>query len=397
MKTILAISIIVALGSCSRSEDPFWTIEHQDGVDIRRYHSVDPPRIDPCEPGEVTVFGHDQSADTYFLRYAVPLLVLPDGNLLISGGENESGLIHRFSSEGYYLSSFGRMGEGPGEIRTGAHVVFLLGDTIAVPDKANKRISHFDLSGRYLGLVTMPAEIAGHANPEIIPLSRSRFILVSLDGRGLSQTDAGTVFRWRYLIQELGRDLLPIDTAVDTLMDHVWKVVGNKYLFSPMGRTAPVSSVAAPGLPVAWIERDIYRVEFLDLTTRRRYAVELPYPQEPITAEIRRRFVDAHVDMDYSREGLNRLQLPAHLPAIDVLRWDDQGRLWVRDYVNEYAETEAETFYFNVFSREGEWLFRQQLDRTPDLIQGGALYFSDEDDEGNPLVIRQQLKESESR
>jgi len=324
------------------------------------------------------------------------MLVLPDGGLLIAGGDDESGIIHRFSPEGMYLSSFGPRGEGPGELR-GAHPVFLLGDTIAVPDNANKRVSLFDLTGRFLDLVTMPVEIAGHRSMEILPISRSRFMLVSLDGRGLSQSGSRRIFRWRYLIQELDRDLLPIYTAVDTLHDHEWIVVENRYLYSPMGRDGPVSFEAAPGQPVAWVESDAYRIEFLDLATRRRYAVELPHTPEPVTAEMRRRFVDAHVEMDYSREGLNRVQLPGHLPATDVLRWDDQGRLWARDYVTDYAESETETYVFNVFSREGEWLFRQNLDHTPDLIQHGALYFGDEDEDGNPLVIRIQLIEKENR
>lgn len=389
MRTLLAIiTLCVTLGACSRREDSLWSIELRDGIEVRVYHSSYSPALDPYELGESTLFGTDQSADTYLWRYAAPARVLPDGNLLIADGRSETGMVHRFSPDGRFLNSFGRTGEGPGELM-GAYPIFLLGDTIGISDNGNKRMSFFDLHGRYLSQLRMPTGIAGYTNLEIMPLPRSRFLLVSLDGRGLSATDSKTVFRWSFIIQELNQNLEPVASAVDSIYDQEWVMLNDRYLFISMNRTAPVSYAAAPHLPIAWVESDKYRIEFMDVGSNNRYAVELPHDPVQITADIRNRFIDSNVELGYSREGLNRLKLPSHLPATDILLWDDEARLWVRDFTSDYASLAV----FNVFSREGEWLFRQHLPQTPSLIEKGSIYYSDEDDAGNPLVRQVRLVE----
>ena len=87
--------------------------------------------------------------------------------------------------------------------------------------------------------------------------------------------------------------------------------------------------------------------------------------------------------MDLGEAARRSLTFPSCLPAIGSLQWDDRGRLWVSDYA---ISEEPDVYRFNVFSREGEWLFGQDLPFDPDVITENGLYLNSEDEAGNPVI-----------
>ncbi|GEM_PF-1596566 len=388
---ILILLIPPVLTACTnRSADTAWTIEERNGIVTRVYRSADPPELDPyrLEPG--AIFGTDQSEATYLWRYASPVAELPDGGLLAFGGRNETGLVQRFAPDGRYIDSFGRSGEGPGELR-GVGNVFFTADELIVVDSANRRLSRFSRSGSYLEQQRFPPDLSGSLTLRLLPRSRGHFCLVALDGRGLSTTADETVFGWEFLIQSLDSELQPITTHLDSIYEQTWFIVDNHYLAPPLARDAPVDFASAPYLPVAWVERDDYTIQFLDPDSGERSALYLPHSPVAVTAELRSRWRDQHVDEGWSEEGLNRLRLPPVLPAIRDLQWDGAGRLWVQDYTAGYAVGEPTGFWFNVFDAEGVWLFRQHLPDNPSFFGREGVYFTGQAGDGTPIIRYYQL------
>ena len=78
--------------------------------------------------------------------------------------------------------------------------------------------------------------------------------------------------------------------------------------------------------------------------------------------------------------------MPSRLPAIGNLLWDTIDRLWVMDWSEYLGSREGTSYSFNVFNREGEWLFRQTLPTEPHLITASGYYSNTFDAEGNPIV-----------
>jgi sugar lactone lactonase YvrE len=75
--------------------------------------------------------------------------VAPSGEVYVSDGYGNC-RIHRFSSDGQLLGSWGQPGSGPGEFRT-PHSIWVLGDgRVLVADRQNERIQVFDPEGNYL-------------------------------------------------------------------------------------------------------------------------------------------------------------------------------------------------------------------------------------------------------
>ncbi len=391
--SIIPLLIPPALTACSgRATDTNWIMEERGGIATRVYRSAEPPRLDPyrLEPG--AIFGTDQSEATFLWRYAQPLAELPDGGLLAFGGRNETGLVQRFSADGRYLGSFGRYGEGPGELRA-ISPIFVTDDEITFIDGMNRCLSRFDLTGTFREQQRLPAEIAAASSLSLLPRSGGLFTLTSLNGRGLSATADETVFGWRFLIQALENDLRPVTTHLDSTYHQTWFMVDNRYFSPPFEREAPVLFATAPALPVAWVESDDYTIQFLDPDTGRRSALSLPHSPVAVTAELRARCIEHFVSEGWSEEGLNRLPLARTLPAIHNLEWDGQGRLWVRDFTAGYTRPEPTEYWFNVFAPDGRWLFRQYLPGFPSLFGREGFYESGEADDGSPVIRSYRFRE----
>ena len=76
--------------------------------------------------------------------------VAEDGEIYVSDGYGNT-LVHRFSSEGRLLQSWGERGSGPGAFST-PHAIWIdRADRVLVADRENDRVQIFDRDGRFLG------------------------------------------------------------------------------------------------------------------------------------------------------------------------------------------------------------------------------------------------------
>jgi hypothetical protein len=82
-----------------------------------------------------------------FLLHPLSLAVTPDGRFLIS--DQRSDQVFVFDNQGRFLSSFGRSGQGPGDLLR-PQGIFFLNSRIIVREAGNMRFQLFDISGKYL-------------------------------------------------------------------------------------------------------------------------------------------------------------------------------------------------------------------------------------------------------
>jgi len=87
------------------------------------------------------------------LNQPMDIAVAPNGDVFIAEGDHggrDIGRISKFSAEGNYLGSFGRIGTGPGEFRVPHGMTFDSDGLLYVADRGNDRIQVFDQDGNYL-------------------------------------------------------------------------------------------------------------------------------------------------------------------------------------------------------------------------------------------------------
>ncbi len=73
----------------------------------------------------------------------------PDGEIYVADGYGNSA-IHRFSAAGEWLATWGRPGDGPGELSTPHAICVDRRDRVLVADRENDRIEVFDREGAHL-------------------------------------------------------------------------------------------------------------------------------------------------------------------------------------------------------------------------------------------------------
>ena len=77
------------------------------------------------------------------------IAVSPSGDIYVSDGYGNSS-VHRFSTDGRYISSFGSPGDGPGQFRV-PHSLRVSGDgRVFVCDRENNRVQVFTADGEYI-------------------------------------------------------------------------------------------------------------------------------------------------------------------------------------------------------------------------------------------------------
>lgn len=160
--TVLVILVLLAAGLVSGVQAAWrGRIFQADGV--KRVENPAEPMKSPrrVQLEELWRIGGDSDDENEFFGVLVQLLVDGAGNVyLLDQMLNE---VKIFSPEGEYLRTIGREGEGPGEFRTPADMVFLPESRLAVLQRMPGRIVLLTLAGEPAGEHPLPAREGGGA------------------------------------------------------------------------------------------------------------------------------------------------------------------------------------------------------------------------------------------
>ena len=93
------------------------------------------------------------------LTQPTSVVMAPNGDVFVSEGHNQSpqappetvSRISKFTKDGKFIKSFGKLGSGPGEFRGPHDLAMDAQGRIFVADRGNMRIQIFDQEGKYLG------------------------------------------------------------------------------------------------------------------------------------------------------------------------------------------------------------------------------------------------------
>jgi DNA-binding beta-propeller fold protein YncE len=87
------------------------------------------------------------------LNQPMDVAVAPNGDVFVAEGDhggNQVARISKFGADGTFLMSFGRPGDGPGELRIPHGLAFDAEGRLFVADRGNHRVQIFDQDGNYL-------------------------------------------------------------------------------------------------------------------------------------------------------------------------------------------------------------------------------------------------------
>jgi hypothetical protein len=335
----------------------------RDSAGVRIVESRAPgctPEKQRVDTAPVLTIGAESGEQEYLFSLIRSVIRLDDGRIVV--GDGGSRQVRFYDSTGRFLGATGRAGQGPGEFGTWVLRLWPRPPSeIWVNDDANGRINIVSTSGSFLGSVRILAPaVAPRASP--VGLFSDGTIL----GRGIvggAHTQPagrpGDVHRsqWVYLrydstgrylgesIRSLGQaeyahafmgtttfSAIPF-TQAELVSVHgnalaVYRGPGNEIgVWTQAGQLQRIIRWSTPPRPV----RDVWE----------RYKV----------ASLERRGLTAIGREHYREFHELSLPLPEHLPAIEAVMSDTEGRIWARRYRLLWETAQI----WDVFEPDGEW------------------------------------------
>lgn len=379
------VSALVALGACSGEQEQGGDLSVERAlrgdttiVSIRGLPDAQPwtkiAEVGVLEGAPEQVFGR-----------VVSIAVSPSSDLYVV--DRQASTIRVFDAAGTYLDSWGRSGEGPGELgRPDAGSVVLPDGRLVVRDRGNARMQLYTSQGDAAGtwpvltgqfINRRPLGISGDTvvNPDVInpldPITEWRLGLVRILGTGQVLDTLPVPSYGRSAHQFVARDegnTASVDLPFDPT-EH-WAFSPSGYVVHGVGDAYEVMFDAA-GSPLK-----------LDVEVER-------YPVEPeLRTQERQRVLTAMrwLDPSWTWDGP---RIPADKPAFSGLHTGQDGRVWVLRETTAYETDDPDYDPEEPYDTEIRWRVDRVLDGfAPDGSPVGSGILPRDLDDRVPPVLR---------
>jgi len=285
--------------------------------------AIDMERDDLAEIGlpDVSFFGADSEGNIYFFRY-----------------QRAEKFIFKFDKNGNFIKSFGRTGQGPGEIQTISHFLIDSKDNIIISDGANRKIIFFDNNGE------LDKEVSYVRNIEnAIPLENGNILI----RRRIRDDSLHTLPHKLILSSADFEEIKELD-------------VYNQPLFWKGGNQMPYRAflfewrITKDRIYIGNEQRD-YEILVYDLDGNLLRKIRKDYIPSPMPENLREESEKSLADNPNAQRWF---YVPKETPPFNSFFIDDDERLFVRTYEEGLHEDE---YVHDVYTLDGIYFTRQIL------------------------------------
>lgn len=294
--------------------------------------------------------------------------------------------VHRFSPEGRPLGTFGRKGQGPGDLETPASVVFTAAGELALLEDLS-HVSFFDTEGAFRRRLGLNGRLGlGYVGPDRFygwiwrPEDRQQ---VLVDGKNVALAAFDVQARTAFSA------VLPDETGRAVMFNYDSEYYVPQFLFDHN------RSLSAVGIS------DRYRVALLDGNGREVGRLERDLGPQKFTGRERAylekelaEFVQAKGWPAIVRRELAK-KIPATRNAIRAVRIS-LSRVFVFRFAADITRAGAPG-PVDVFMRTGDYLGTAGLAEVPVHVSDKAMYFVRTEESGNVYLVRAEYSMTPSR
>lgn len=325
--------------------------------------------------------GTFQGDSLYQLFQVQGAMRMADGGIAVANGG--SGEIRVYDSEGRFLSSHGRKGEGPGEFQRPALVGVLSGDTLVVVDNQLRRISLVHADDGFLGSARLSEDLGGGGFPRGMFADRTLVVgggFYFSSSSGMELSDGYSRRQTSYLSADLDGELVT----------DFGQFPGSEFFMQIQSQSGGAISMSARLVPFGkyameavgpdrfyFGSGDTWEVEVFDPSGRLLSLVRLdrdPFPVEDadLAAVIEEEVAEADdpTQAPEIRAGFEDMPVPDVMPAFAGLHADALGFLWVE----RYRKPGDDVPFFDIVSPDGALVGAAALPSGSDILEIGADY-----------------------
>jgi hypothetical protein len=303
---------------------------------------------------EDLVIGGDYTDDNYYFPLRPPDMEVDDqGNIYVVDYSNAR--IQKYDRSGRYLDSYGRSGQGPGEFQSVNRIQWDGRGILWVFDSTRKIVG-FNQDGTL-------AEVFKVEVPGLFELRLSQEGFIFASTRTIN-TDAGP--RRRIIRIEPGESRQEIihEFELPASVDRPQRA--SHYYQNGLTLTSMDGSQFCFGYSAE------YRIYRCDRKGKIVLIIENNEAPTPISAKEKAETLEKGI---YSWSGSQRpkdLDFPPHHPYFRQILADKQGRIYV-ERMPSILESDPQ-WKFDVFGKDGSFLYRVKLPIRPHLINDGSLF-----------------------
>jgi len=306
--------------------------------------------------------------------YQIDTFAVDDaGNIYILSVRSEETHIFKFTPDGQFDISFGRNGQGPGEIARPTEVILAGDNELLVADPETAKLVYFDGIGKLLREVTLNRNI-----PVIYPLSNGNLVVF-----GRMRPDRDEKFL-TYPLELCDKNLDPIKKLDEFRMEN--------YLV-----TRRVRGIA-PGAGMAVSKERIYTgnegrgydIRVFDLEGALIKKIRKKYKPLPVSEKIKKRVLAR-----YNENVRSMVFFPETLPPFRTLAADEKGGLYVVTF--EEGDNPDENC-IDVFNPDGAFIGRLSaaVFVSPDtpidtVARNGRFYYVRETETGFKQLVAEKI------
>ncbi|NIM58399.1 MAG: 6-bladed beta-propeller [Candidatus Aminicenantes bacterium] len=367
LKLVLTMAIFfLFLVSCTKtkiSEKVEWRgeIEYENGVKVVK---------NPAEPvyGEMLLDLEEDLAvgredDDNYMFYRVRKIDVDDqGNIYVLEGGNCR--LQKFDPDGQYLQTIGKKGQGPGEFERPSKLS--LGEENNIYISEYRKIHIFNGKGKFINSILLSDFITDFSiasDKSIFGIAsirsdvESKQCFVKLDHKGKMIKNIAQFDYPAKLVQRKGTD----GTTMAFGLSHQYnqdlyfsRAVADKHIYAYSSK---------------------YSLFQVNLEGDLELIIKKEEPAHSISQKEKNKIYESYSRLEERwPKGVVKeaIQFPSHRPYFNRILTDDRGRIYVRrvrSVIDESEEVE-----FDIFSKEGHYLYKTNLPFTPSVIKNGYFY-----------------------
>ncbi len=380
LKLIFTIAIFFLFAvNCTKTKIPEkaeWRgeIEYQNGVKVVK---------NPAEPvyGEILLdleedLNIGREDDDNYMFYRVRDIEVDDqGNLYVL--ERGNCRLQKFDPAGQYLQTIGKKGQGPGEFERPNRLFLDKENDIYVSEY--RKIHIFSSKGEFLKSILLSNFTTDFS---VLP-DENIFGLVLLTGE--EERNQGIV-----KMDPKGKTIENIAQFADIKPVQRRGEEGGRAVFSISHQYTPSlyfsQSVNDKHLYAYSLEYSLFQI---NLEGDLELIIKKDEPQHPISQKEKNEVYEGFSELEERwPKGVVKeaVQWPSHRPYFNGIVTDERGRIYIRRV--KPVIDESEEVEFDIFSKEGHYIYKTSLPFTPEVIKNGYFYDHYSSEETGEVRIR---------
>lgn len=326
---------------------------------------------------EDLIIGEKQGNDSLFYRIS-DIEVNGDGKIFIL--DSGKHCIQVYDKKGQHIQTFGRKGQGPGDLEEPMNMYLDKEENIYISDR--KKIHFFNKKGEFIKNIMLDFFIGDFA--------------ITPEKNILAQTSLFTsegIKNELVLINPEGKKLRTIDSFCDKLD-----------IIKKGGITLRHHNLYLPSLYFCLLNERLgiygysseYKLFVFGLSGEIKYIIEKNEPLQPVTIKEKNRVIDkfikAYPEYKFSKGKIKKFfNFPKYRPFYNRIMTDGEGDIYIRSFMSILDD--KKDIRLDLFNQKGVYIYRIKLPQVPNIIKNGNIYkFKIEQETGEFLIKRYKIK-----